>query len=133
QLLLRVKPHRPAPIYATQVIAAKFDHLVYFTSPYHPELQPIEMIWGLMKNHIAANPATSAKELDAKVDDEFSKVTEEHGLSTIVTCKNSKASTLQRWTTGALLVTTTKAMQMMKHIAAAATTMQMVKLQTIKL
>ncbi|KAG2773434.1 hypothetical protein PC129_g6711 [Phytophthora cactorum] len=92
------------------------------------------MVWGLIKNHIATNPATSTKELDAKVDDEFSKVTEEYGLSTIVTCKNSKASTLQRWTTGALLVTTTKvtstmkAMQMMKHIAAAATTMQTIKL-----
>ncbi|RAW40741.1 hypothetical protein PC110_g3039 [Phytophthora cactorum] len=76
QLLLPVKPHRPAAIYATHVIAAKFDHLVNFTPPYHPELQPAEMVWGLMKIHIAATD----KELDTKVEEEFSKVTEEHWI-----------------------------------------------------
>ncbi|KAG2800471.1 hypothetical protein PC129_g19386 [Phytophthora cactorum] len=63
-------------IYATHVIAAKFDHLVNFTPPYHPELQPAEMVWGLMKIHIAATD----KELDTKVEEEFSKVTEEHWI-----------------------------------------------------
>ncbi|KAG3114118.1 hypothetical protein PI125_g6724 [Phytophthora idaei] len=38
------------------------------------------MVWGLMKIHIAANPASTAKELDTKVEEEFSKVTEEHWI-----------------------------------------------------
>ncbi|KAE8913131.1 hypothetical protein PF003_g2925 [Phytophthora fragariae] len=78
QLLVRVQPHRPAPIYATQVIATDYGHLLYFTPPYHPELQPIEMVWGADENHIAANPATNARELDAKVHEEFLKVTDEN-------------------------------------------------------
>ncbi|OWY95257.1 hypothetical protein PHMEG_00034784 [Phytophthora megakarya] len=47
QLLVRVQPHRPTPIYAAQVIAMKHDHLVFFTPPYHPQLQPIELVGGL--------------------------------------------------------------------------------------
>ncbi|OWZ07710.1 hypothetical protein PHMEG_00019867 [Phytophthora megakarya] len=78
QLLVRVQPHRPTPMYAEQVIATKHDHLVFFTPPYHPELQPIELMWELMKNHIAADPATNAKDLDKKVKDKFSKVSDEN-------------------------------------------------------
>ncbi|KAG6945359.1 hypothetical protein JG688_00016592 [Phytophthora aleatoria] len=101
QLLVRVKLHKPAPIYATQGIAAKFDHLVYFTPPCHPELQPIEMVWGLMENHLAGSSASSAKDLDAKVDDEFAKVRMKTGRNTTAMSKNLKINTPQHWTIAA--------------------------------
>ncbi|OWZ11031.1 hypothetical protein PHMEG_00016002 [Phytophthora megakarya] len=38
----------------------------YVHSPYHPELQPIKLIWGEMKGNIASHPADNIAELDAK-------------------------------------------------------------------
>ena len=43
----------PEPIYAVDEIAAAYDHKVLRTPPYHPELQPIETCWGVVKNHMA--------------------------------------------------------------------------------
>ncbi|RLN46524.1 hypothetical protein BBJ28_00013853 [Nothophytophthora sp. Chile5] len=76
QLLERVNLHRPAPIYEAQKIATKHGHLLYF--PYHPELQPIELVWGLIKNRIALNRASNATDLNKKVAEELGKVTPEN-------------------------------------------------------
>lgn len=46
--------------------ARKHGHEVLYTPPYHPELQPIEMIWGTLKNRIALDPATSLVDLGEK-------------------------------------------------------------------
>jgi len=43
----------PEPIYAIDEIAKSFGHKILRTPPYHPELQPIETCWGVVKNHIA--------------------------------------------------------------------------------
>ncbi len=37
------------------VIAKKYGHQVLRTPPYHPELQPIEKCWGIIKNEVARN------------------------------------------------------------------------------
>ncbi len=36
-------------------IASEYGHIVSFLPPYHPQLNPIEMIWGVAKNKIAMN------------------------------------------------------------------------------
>lgn len=48
-----LKKLAPEPIYAIDELASKYDHKVLRTPPYHPELQPIETCWGVVKNHIA--------------------------------------------------------------------------------
>ncbi|RLN97448.1 hypothetical protein BBJ28_00025575 [Nothophytophthora sp. Chile5] len=78
QLLERVNLHRPVPIYEAQKTATKHGHLLYFTPPYHPELQPIELVWGLIKNRIALNRASNATDLNKKVAEELGKVTPEN-------------------------------------------------------
>lgn len=37
--------------YSSVEITKKYDHTLLFTPPYHPELQPIEMIWGSEKQN----------------------------------------------------------------------------------
>ena len=48
-----LKKIAPEPIYAIDESAAVYDHKVLRTPPYHPELQPIETCWGVVKNYIA--------------------------------------------------------------------------------
>ena len=36
-----------------EVIARQHGHEVIRTPPYHPELHPIEMCWGILKNAVA--------------------------------------------------------------------------------
>ncbi|ETN03565.1 hypothetical protein PPTG_15551 [Phytophthora nicotianae INRA-310] len=65
--------------YVTE-IANKYYHLVFFTSPFHPTLQPIEHIWGIVKGRIARTPPKSGADVVKKVlqgleecDDEWLK------------------------------------------------------------
>ncbi|POM78429.1 hypothetical protein PHPALM_4038 [Phytophthora palmivora] len=68
QLLELVRTHKPAPFYVAIAIATMYHHRVYYTPPYHPELQPIELIWGNMKGWIGRHPAKTIVELEEKVD-----------------------------------------------------------------
>jgi transposase len=45
----------PQPTYVLDEIANKQGHEVLRTPPYHPELQPIETCWGIVKNEIGRN------------------------------------------------------------------------------
>ena len=65
----------PEPIYAIDELAASFGHKVLRTPPYHPELQPIETCWGVVKNHVARNCDFTMKNLLKQLDSGFSKVT----------------------------------------------------------
>jgi transposase len=47
------------------------------TPPYHPELQPIETCWGVVKNNIAKHCDFTMKNLIKQLDDSFKKVTKE--------------------------------------------------------
>ncbi|RHY69026.1 hypothetical protein DYB38_014180 [Aphanomyces astaci] len=48
ELLVMIKMSRDGPRYAAQLIATEYGH-TYYTPPYHHELQPIEIIWGIVK------------------------------------------------------------------------------------
>jgi hypothetical protein len=67
ELIELVSAHRPETKYVICEIAKEFGHEILFTPPYHPELQPIELIWAAIKNPIAMDPASSMAELEVNV------------------------------------------------------------------
>jgi hypothetical protein len=67
ELIELVSAHRPETKHVICEIAKEFGHEILFTPPYHPELQPIELIWAAIKNPIAMDPASSMAELEVNV------------------------------------------------------------------
>ena len=72
ELLIKIVPE---PIFAVDEIAKSFGHKVLRTPPYHPELQPIETCWGVVKNYVARNCDFTVKNLIKQLDCGFNKVT----------------------------------------------------------
>ncbi|KAE9270433.1 hypothetical protein PF008_g30617 [Phytophthora fragariae] len=70
-----VEEKRGSANYETVTIPSKWGHKVLFTPPYHPELQPIELIWAAIKNLIAKNPCRTMVELEAKIHDGINSIT----------------------------------------------------------
>jgi len=67
----------PAPTYVLDELAADQGHEILRTPPYHPELQPIETCWAVVKNQIArVNKRTMAHLLE-QLEEAFASVTEE--------------------------------------------------------
>lgn len=66
----------PAPTYAIDLIAEQAGHEVLRTPPYHPELQPIETCWGIVKNQVARNCDFTMANLLLQLDAAFASVTE---------------------------------------------------------
>jgi len=64
----------PEPTYELDVIARKHGHELIRTPPYHPELQPIEICWGVVKNHIARHCDFTMTNLIDQLDMGFQKV-----------------------------------------------------------
>lgn len=62
------------PTYALDEIAAEQGHEVLRTPPYHPELQPIETCWGVVKNEIARNCDFTMNNLIHQLEEAFAKV-----------------------------------------------------------
>ncbi len=67
----------PEPLYAVDEIAKKHGHEVLRTPPYHPELQPIEICWGVLKNEVARHCDFSMKNLEVQLENAFTKVTQQ--------------------------------------------------------
>jgi len=77
ELVEILKKIAPAPIYIIDEIARIHGHEVLRTPPYHPELQPIETCWGVLKNHVARNCDFTMNNLITQLDSGFRKVTAE--------------------------------------------------------
>ena len=75
ELVEILKKIAPEPIYEIDEIAKTYGHDVLRTPPYHPELQPIETCWGVVKNHVGRNCDFTMKNLIEQLDFGFSKVT----------------------------------------------------------
>jgi transposase len=73
ELVEILKKLAPEPVYAIDEIAAVYGHKVLRTPPYHPELQPIEICWGVTKNHVARNCDFTVKNLIKQLDCGFNK------------------------------------------------------------
>lgn len=70
----------PEPTYVIDELASRSGHEVVRTPPYHPELQPIEICWGVVKNEIARHCDFTMRSLEVQLEKAFDKVTE-------LTCK----------------------------------------------
>lgn len=67
----------PAPTYLIDDIAARSGHEVVRTPPYHPELQPIETCWGVLKNEVARHCDFTMDNLKLQLERAFEKITAE--------------------------------------------------------
>jgi transposase len=65
----------PKPEYAIDKIAKASGHTILRTPPYHPELQPIETCWAVVKNHVAKHNDCTMKKVWSLLDEGFEKVT----------------------------------------------------------
>jgi len=72
EILTKVAPH---PTYVLDEIASEQGHEILRTPPYHPELQPIETCWGVVKNEIARNCDFTMDNLILQLESAFDKVT----------------------------------------------------------
>jgi transposase len=73
----------PAPTYALDELASEQGHEILRTPPYHPELQPIETCWAVVKNQIARKSKFTMAHLLEQLDDAFDSVTQETCLGLI--------------------------------------------------
>ena len=65
----------PSPTYDLDEIAAENGHEILRTPPYHPELQPIETCWAVVKNKISRTCDFTMANLLNQLDDAFAGVT----------------------------------------------------------
>src|ERR1700730_14767545 len=77
ELIAMLNKIAPNPTYIIDEIAEKSGHTVLRTPPYHPELQPIEICWGIVKNEVARNCNFTMKNLEIQLNNAFGKVTKE--------------------------------------------------------
>ncbi|KAJ8736946.1 hypothetical protein PYW07_000217 [Mythimna separata] len=78
QLLLLIKNTQKEPVYRIDELLKASGHTVLRLPPYHPDLNPIELVWADIKNNIAQNYINSS--LDEKIillDKLFSEFTAE--------------------------------------------------------
>lgn len=65
----------PKPKYILDVIAENEGHTIIRTPQYHPELQPIEICWGVIKNYCAKKCDYTMEKLRIHLEDGFKQVT----------------------------------------------------------
>ena len=73
----------PEPTYIIDEIAQKNGHEIIRTPPYHPELQPIEICWGVLKNEVARNCNFTMDNLLIQLENAFEKITKETCINII--------------------------------------------------
>lgn len=64
----------PKPEFAIDKLAFKQGHTILRTPPYHPELQPIETCWAVVKGHVAAQNDFKMETVWHLLDEGFNKV-----------------------------------------------------------
>lgn len=63
------------PEFLIDNIARKHGHSILRTPPYHPELQPIETCWAIVKNHVAQHNDCTMKKVRILLEEGFAKLT----------------------------------------------------------
>ena len=63
------------PEFLIDRIARKEGHSILRTPPYHPELQPIETCWAVVKNYVAQHNDCTMKKVFILLEEGFAKVT----------------------------------------------------------
>jgi transposase len=77
ELMDLIDKHAPEPTYVIDEIAKQAGHEVTRTPPYHPELQPIEICWGVVKNEVGRNCNFTMRNLEIQLEKAFDKVTKD--------------------------------------------------------
>lgn len=77
ELYALCKSNEPKPEYKIDKIAEAGGHSILRTPQYHPELQPIEMCWGIVKNYMAKHCDFTLQKLRDNLPLAFSQVTSE--------------------------------------------------------
>ena len=77
EMIELLKKIAPAPTYAIDLIAEQAGHEILRTPPYHPELQPIETCWGIVKNQVTRNCDFTMANLLMQLDAAFDSVTKQ--------------------------------------------------------
>jgi hypothetical protein len=75
ELYQKCKQLCPAPPVRLDLIAQAAGHTIVRTPPYHPELQPIEMCWAILKEYCAARCDYTLAGLKTHVEAGFDQVT----------------------------------------------------------
>ncbi len=75
ELYALCKSHEPKPEYKIDKIAEAAGHSILRTPQYHPELQPIETCWGVVKNHMAKHCDFTLNKFRKNLPVAFSQVT----------------------------------------------------------
>jgi transposase len=65
----------PQPELLIDTIAHEAGHSILRTPPYHPELQPIETCWAIVKNHVAQHNDCTMQKVWSLLEEGFGKVT----------------------------------------------------------
>jgi transposase len=68
------KKYAPAPTFKLDQLAEAYGHRILRTPQYHPELQPIETCWGIVKNHMADHCDFTTKNFHEQLPIALSKV-----------------------------------------------------------
>lgn len=66
----------PKPEFLIDKIARKHGHSILRTPPYHPELQPIETCWAIVKNHVAQHNDFTIEKVLTLLEEGFDKINE---------------------------------------------------------
>jgi len=74
ELYQKCKKEAPPPEFKLDQIAKSHGHTILRTPQYHPELQPIETCWGIVKSHCRNHCDFSMEALNKELKVGFSKV-----------------------------------------------------------
>ena len=85
----------PKPEFAIDKFASEKGHTILRTPPYHPELQPIETCWAVVKGHVAANNNFTMTKVKELLEEGFDKVTS-HTIDGITTKVKKQEDTYWR-------------------------------------
>ena len=77
ELFALCRSYEPKPEYRIDKIAEGAGHSILRTPQYHPELQPIEMCWGVVKNWMAKHCDFTLRQFRNNLPLAFSEVTSE--------------------------------------------------------
>ncbi|CAG4961088.1 unnamed protein product [Colias eurytheme] len=81
QLFEIIKEHKEPPLYEVDLLLQDHGHKVVRLPPYHCDLNPIELIWGLLKRRIAEkNVGQEAKSIVKITEDAFRSITPEEWM-----------------------------------------------------
>lgn len=70
-----VKKHKPEPVYYIDELLGEHGHTVVRLPPYHCDLNPIELIWAIVKKRIAQKNVIGGQNVAKLAEEAFESIT----------------------------------------------------------